>query len=180
MRNKNDVWITSLKGNRIHTLDPRSEDLDIEEIAVGLSRECRFSRMIKRGIWYSSAEHGWHVSYLCHKKYALAGLLHDSSDYVFGDLNAPTKHSKELKGFDRAEKRFQSCIFQKYCGFPDEPLNVKVADLALAMWEAEKLLAVPPEHLLSPKPLGIKLYCWNPKMAEKKFLERFRELTKPS
>lgn len=176
--NKNSVWITGYKGGRIYPFNPTLEMLDIEEIAVGLSRECRFARMIKKDLFYSVAEHCWHVSYLCNKKYALAGLVHDGSEYIFGDLSSPVKHCAYFRNFDKAEKNLQKLIFQKYCGYAEEPLNVKVADSALVMWEAEKLLSVPPEHLISDKKLGIKLPCWSPKIARRKFLERFAELTK--
>lgn len=90
----------TVSGRRIHLLDFKPTDLDIEDIAHHLSMTCRFGGAVER--WYSNAQHSLLVSDLCgflptavdvERLARLAGLLHDAPEAYIQDLARPTKNA---------------------------------------------------------------------------------------
>lgn len=64
-------WIQTFTGRRFWPLDPRPEDVCIEDIAHALSLKCRFGGHCTR--FYSVAEHSVHVSNYVPAEFALWG-----------------------------------------------------------------------------------------------------------
>lgn len=113
--------ITLLDGRVIDILDPKPEDIKIEDIANALSKLCRFNGIIKD--FYSVAQHccscvDMAVSEgVSDKKKLLALLLHDASEAYCGDVIRPLK---VLLGetYSIIEGRFEDVI--------EKALNVEI------------------------------------------------------
>jgi len=84
-------WMETWSGVRFYPLDPRPEEVNIEDIANALSKMCRFGGHSRQ--FYSVAEHSLWVSYRVPPWLALAGLLHDAHEAYVGDMIRPVKNS---------------------------------------------------------------------------------------
>lgn len=87
-------FITTYSGKHICPLNIQVQDIELEDIARGLSNTCRFGGQLRH--FYSVAQH----SVLCYElskklnnddSINLACLLHDSSESITGDQLAPIK-----------------------------------------------------------------------------------------
>lgn len=81
-------------GGVIDLLDPKPEQITLDDIANGLSRECRFAKQLVP--FYSVAQHSWNVSNWIGLnggtvEEQLAGLFHDASEAYIGDIPRPLK-----------------------------------------------------------------------------------------
>ncbi|MFL2799247.1 MAG: YfbR-like 5'-deoxynucleotidase [Paracoccaceae bacterium] len=92
------AWQRMLSGRRLDLLDPTPVDIEIEDIAHGLSFVARWNGQTKGNYAYSVAEHSLLVekifTYLYPKtsiQWKLAALLHDAPEYVIGDMISPVK-----------------------------------------------------------------------------------------
>ena len=90
---KNRVWQRMLSGRRLDLLDPSALDIEIEDIAHGLSFLTRWNGQTKGEYGYSVAEHSLLVEDIfsllypnIEPRWRLAALLHDAAEYVIGDL----------------------------------------------------------------------------------------------
>lgn len=95
---------TTASGYPFWVLDPRPEDIRIEDIAAHLSRICRFGGALKDDVpnipplrsmvfveTYSVAQHSVLVSRNVHQEFALEALLHDAAEAYVGDVIKPIK-----------------------------------------------------------------------------------------
>jgi uncharacterized protein len=83
---------TTASGFPFWVLDPRPEDIRIEDIAAQVSHVCRFGGAVKRGVeHYSVAQHSVLVSEHVAPEFALEALLHDAGEAYVGDIIKPTK-----------------------------------------------------------------------------------------
>ena len=165
--------IFTYSGNRFWPLDPRSEEILIDDIAQSLSLICRFNGHICD--FYSVAQHSVHVSYLCDKENALWGLLHDASEAYLADIPRPIKSL--LPGYKDREKQVMEGICNKF-GLPIvEPPDVKTADNVMLATEMRDLMPnmdeSPPD---CPEPEEWNIEPWHFDAAKKIFLQRFDEL----
>ncbi len=78
-------WIQVRSGRKFHPLDPRPEDVDINDIAHALSNLCRFTGHCTD--FYSVAQHSVIASQIVPPASALAALLHDASEAYMGDIS---------------------------------------------------------------------------------------------
>jgi hypothetical protein len=171
-------WIQTFSGRAVWPLDPRPEEIVIEDIAHALSMQCRFTGHVRR--FYSVAQHSVHVSSTCDPSDALAGLLHDASEAYLVDLARPIKRSAGLHGYRLAEQRLQRVIYQRF-GLPVvEPASVELADKIMLGIEARDLMGplLPGwEKWTDQLPADLRIdRCWTPDEAEELFLARFAEL----
>ena len=81
-------YCATFTGKMIVPDEPKPEDIDIIDIAVGLSQQCRYAGHV----WpfYSVAEHSILVAQLVgqqpdDKRYALRALMHDSPEFILND-----------------------------------------------------------------------------------------------
>ena len=92
------AWQRMLSGRRLDLLDPSPLNIEIEDIAHGLSRVARWNGQTF-GDWpFSVAQHSLLVEDLCGRlkpgisvSDRLVALLHDAPEYVVGDLISPFK-----------------------------------------------------------------------------------------
>lgn len=168
-------WIQMNSGIAFWPLDPRADEVRIEDIAHSLSLLCRFGGHCRR--FYSVAEHSVHVARQVSREAALWGLLHDASEAYVCDLPRPLK--RMLPGYSMIEKRVHLAIAEHFGLSPEIPAEVKTADEAMLLAEADQLMAVPPmpwEERGRRAP--VRLRCWSPERAQHEFVAAFELLTK--
>lgn len=88
---QDNSWIQTFSGRQFFPLEPRVEDVCIEDIAHGLSNLCRYAGHCE--CFYSVAQHCLLVSRVVPREHALRGLLHDASEAYLIDVPRPIKHS---------------------------------------------------------------------------------------
>lgn len=176
MKDAERAWIETSTGRKFHILTPTSDEVDIRDIAHGLSMLCRFTGHVRR--FYSVAEHSVHCSRLVKKETALQALLHDASEAYIADINRPMKHFTPIgESYMKIEKRIMDTVYAKF-GVPlDEPSEVKDADNGMLFAEKAQLMTAIPWESNGIVAADIQVRCWPPEVAEVEFLHRFYELT---
>jgi uncharacterized protein len=165
-------WITTYSGVSFHYLDPKPEEIFIEDIARALSMICRFNGHCKE--FYSVAEHCILVSELV-KNNPLAGLLHDAHEAYLGDMTRPVKN--ELPDYLKLVGNVQRAIENKFMvGFYNTD-EIKFADDTLLSTEKRDLLNAPVDAWAAlPEPLLTRIHPLSPGAAEVRFTRVFEEL----
>lgn len=143
MSRKGD-WIRTYKGVNFYPLDPRPEEILIEDIARSLSYSSRYNGHMN--IFYSVALHSLMVcKELQERGYSkdlqLIGLLHDASEAYICDIPRPLKPF--LTNYYEIEKNLQDMIYEKFLGrLPtEEELEIlKVIDDEALLYEAENYI----------------------------------------
>ena len=169
-------WISVFTGRQYYPIDPRAEEVDILDIAHSLSLLCRYNGHCDR--FYSVAEHCIHVSYAVPKEYALEGLLHDAAEAYTSDVPRPLKYCDDLTLFREVEDKNTKVIYEKFkLPYPESPI-VKEFDSRMLCNEGYALLSRTDWYkCLEPIP-DITINGWLPLEAERRYLERYTELTK--
>jgi 5'-deoxynucleotidase YfbR-like HD superfamily hydrolase len=137
-----------LSGRRLDLLDPSPLDVEIEDIAHGLSRVARWNGQTAGDWAISVAEHSLVVEDIFGRlgpataAERLAALLHDAPEYVIGDMISPFKAALGLD-YRAFEDRLAAAVHLRF-GLPaacPEPLKarIKKADRASAFFEATQL-----------------------------------------
>ena len=166
-------------GGYLDLLNPKPEQIHIEDIAHGLSHICRFNGQTK--IFYSVAQHCIMVSELVPQHLALEALLHDASEAYIGDVITPLKHL--LPDYLEIEENLERVIRQRFgISLAHNPIIKKFDKIAVV---SEKYALLDPHPLdevhwheySSIKPLFIKAYATSFGFIKSQFLARFRELT---
>ena len=148
------AWQRMLSGRRLDLLDPSPLDVEIEDIAHGLSFVARWNGQT-HGDWpYSVAEHSLLVDDLfaeLHPKttaqWRLAALLHDAPEYVIGDMISPGKAAVG-PGYRAMDVRLTAAIHLRFGLPPVLPMTVKQrikrADRISAWAEAVRIAGFTP------------------------------------
>ncbi|MGL3709475.1 HD family hydrolase [Leptospirillum ferriphilum] len=168
-------WILTHSGRHVELPDPDPEEIVIEDIARGLSRECRFSGQCQD--FYSVAQHSVLASRIVEKGYALEALLHDAAEAYLRDIPQPLK--RLMPEYSRIERKFDQVIRHRF-GLPDKmSAFVHQADRVLLATEKRDLMAHDPwpwPILDGIEPLPDRIVPWSGEIAMKLFLYRFEEL----
>lgn len=172
-RNQNN-WIQTYTGEKFYPTDPDSEEVCIYDIAHALANTCRFNGHSE--IFYSVAHHCVLGSYHCDDP--LGFLLHDAAEAYLVDLPRPIKSCFPM--FAKLENRLLEAIAEKFnLEFPFSD-SVHVTDNRMLQTERKFLLGPAPAmwKLSDDFPAyDIEIGRWTPAFAERRFLERFEELT---
>ncbi len=100
-------------GRRIDPLNPRVEDIHLDDIAHALARTCRYNGHVAHHL--SVARHSiWVSEALEQTPFALWGLLHDATEAYLGDMVKPVKHDPTMTAFVAAEIALESCIASRF------------------------------------------------------------------
>lgn len=135
IRTERNDWSVTVGGRRMFILDPNPSDIDIEDIATGLSNICRFGGQVKS--FYSVAQHSLMVSRLVPSELALVGLLHDATEAYLGDIISPLK--RQLPEYESIEFHWWAAVCTRF-GLPlTMPPDVKKADIRALLTEREHL-----------------------------------------
>lgn len=190
-------WIQTYSGHRVWPLNARHPEnvFCIDDIAHALANTCRFGGHVKS--FYSVAEHCYLGSKVIDQQYALAFLMHDAAEAYLHDISRPIKSSLAVMDDDA-----ECCLsFKRYEGLLDEVIfeqldlvapnvhvhqAVKAVDDAMLVREASELFPTgqrPEWEMHTARgwaSADVVPLCWDPPIAERKFLERFMELTRKS
>lgn len=173
---RNGDWIQTYTGRQFWPIDPRVEDVTIEDIAHALSHQCRYSGHTEK--FYSVAEHCVRVSICVPVEFALWGLLHDATEAYLIDLPRPLKRYEPIgEPYRDAEARLQKVICAAFGLTYPEPREVAIADNILLFTEKRDLMKPEPSAWAEyAKPLDEIITPWTSSKAREKFLSRFDEL----
>lgn len=160
-------------------LDPRPDEILIEDISHGLAKECRYGGHTLRH--YSVAEHAVIVSMLVEPEFARQALLHDCSEAYTRDMIRPIKHLPELAAFRAVENALEVAIFARF--------GVDVtAESSAAVKEVDDRILVDEVHAFMRRPemyakrlehtegYGIKITGLEYEDARELFVSRFADL----
>jgi uncharacterized protein len=172
-------WIQTYTGKKFWPLEPRVEEVDIEDIAHALSNLCRFAGHVTQ--FYSVAQHSVIVSEQCPFGAKLWGLLHDAPEAYMVDLPQPIKHDPTMRGYRVAEEHLMRCIGQRFALTRWTPEAVSRCDrLALCAERRDLLRPLADEDWLASvgggyvDPISIPtIRPWSPAEAEERFLDAF-------
>lgn len=156
----------STTGVLIDPVNPNPDHIRIEDIAHAMSLVCRYGGHISTH--YSVAQHSVIVSsYFNEPSLALAGLLHDAEEYIFGDMVSPLK--KRYPDYCRDADNLRNVIYTKF-GVPlDLYKEIKPIDNIVYHRERASLFCGKIDISQRIRPLA-------PRDAEITFLNRFRQL----
>lgn len=173
MNTRNGDWMQTYTGKQFWPIDPRSEDVCIEDIAHALSMMCRYNGHCQ---WfYSVAEHSVYVSKHVPKEFALWGLLHDAAEAYVADIVKPAK--RFISGYADVERRIMIAICEKFGLDTSEPASVKLIDTSILGDEMAQVMGTPPSEWNLPyKPLGQIILGLDPAKARRLFLDRYKEI----
>jgi len=174
-------WIQVYSGGRFWPLDPRPEEIHIEDIAHALSMQCRFGGHCEE--FYSVAQHCVEVSFRVPLEDAAWGLLHDAAEAYLVDLPRPVKYWSIIgRAYREAERRLMTAICERF-GLPSrEPDSVRMADEIMLMTEKRDLMKQGPswDHLaVGVEPAASIIIGDPPAKAEEEFLRRAKVLGIP-
>lgn len=178
MAERSGDWMQTFTGRQFWPIDPRVEEICIEDIAHALSNQCRYAGHCKD--FYSVAQHSVIVSQICDPGDALWGLLHDAAEAYLVDLPRPIKRFSDLGTCYRVvEEALMDVICARF-GLPlAEPVSVKKADNVVFVTEMRDLMAHPPvrwKESWDNKPLSTTIHAWAPEKAKQEFLRMFEYL----
>lgn len=164
-------------GRQFFPLDPRPEDVCIEDIAHALSNLCRFGGHCR--LFYSVAEHSVHVARsFSDRRLALGALLHDAAEAYLVDVPRPVK--KVLAKYGEIELNVEVAIAEKFdLLWPIKQPAIAEADDRILIDERDQVMPPCPYNGGWPDvtPLGATLECWSPAMARAVFMSAYKGLT---
>ena len=186
------AWQRMLSGRRLNLLEPSPLDIEIEDIAHGLSRVARWNGQTSGDWAFSVAQHSVLVADILVRfrqdapvAWQLAALVHDAAEYVIGDLISPFKSAVGLD-YKAFECNLQTAIHIRF-GLPaalpkTAQTLIKRADRASAYLEATQLAGFDPPEARNffgdPRGLeDVALTPHSPDTAKSAFLARFETLS---
>ena len=189
----NRAWQRMLSGRRLEILDPSPLDIEIEDIAHGLSFLARWNGQTVGDYPFSVAQHSLLVENIFSMQFPdmdnrskLFALLHDSAEYVIGDMISPLK-SHLGANYEELDDNLTKAICMRF-NIPTKKIEaikkrIKLADKKAAWLEAIHLAGFSQQEADSVfgKQKGIKgfersLLPEAPFFVRKKFVNRFNEL----
>ena len=190
---ENRAWQKMLSGRRLDLINPSPFDIEIEDIAHGLAFQARWNGQTLGNHTFSVANHSILVEKMFSdenptlgKKWRLVALLHDSPEYVIGDMISPVK-AFIGDGYTKLEKSLLEVIHIRF-GLPAKPPEdiknkIKKADKKAA-WveatqiagftesEANKIFLKPSASLIDTT----KIKLTDPLKSKEKFLNVYTQL----
>lgn len=183
-------WMATSVGGMWSILDPHPADVNVIDIASGLSRVCRYGGQIRHDFeLYSVSEHSvlmleWMEGQgqIESVEDGLRVLLHDGSEAFLGDMTSPLKAL--MPEFREVEDRCQNVIDQAF-GIYNAVLthkDIKKVDVRIRMDERETLINEPAltsqkratwEHTPDMEGLDVNIRGLLPSAARDEFLTAF-------
>ena len=176
------MWIQTFTGKKLYPLDPDPLDICIEDIAHSLSYLCRYNGHGK--FFYSVSEHSVIIAQLL-ERYGnlprcapLIGLLHDAPEGL-GLCDIPSPIKPYLENYEDIENTMMYAVLDSFRISEDDYILckgvVKGLDTRILMDERAELFDKVIPWITDCEPLGVAIECWNPEVAEKKFLEAYEK-----
>lgn len=178
---RGDGWFVVRSGLKFFPLNPREEDILIQDIAFALSNICRFGGHVQ---FTSVAEHCCRVSDHLPANLKLLGLLHDAEEAYIGDCVRPLKY--QMPNYIEAGNNLWKVIASRFNLPQKNPRDIpeiKEAD-DMAMLAERNHLMPPGQNTrnwywdsIGMEPLNCRIRCWSPEVARREFMNRFTALT---
>lgn len=168
-------WILTHTGKHLDLLDPQPDQIDLADIAHGLSHECRFSGQCRT--FYSVAQHSVLVSRIVHADIAFEALLHDATEAYLKDVPSPLKAM--LQNYINLEARLNHVIRRRFELPAHIHPDIQKADVVALITEARDLM---PEEanawasVYGVVPIAERILPLNPADAKALFNERALQL----
>ena len=187
------AWQRMLSGRRLEILNPSPLDIEIEDIAHGLSFLARWNGQTIGDYPFSVAQHSLLVENIFSRQFPkmdnqskLFALLHDSAEYVISDMISPLK-AHLGKAYEAFDEKLTMALCIRF-NIPTTKIKiikrqVKIADKIAAWLEAIQLAGFSKQEAdsLFGKQVGVEsfeeyLSPDTPFFVRKKFVNRFNEL----
>lgn len=186
------AWQRMLSGRRLDLINPSAMDIEIEDIAHGLSRVARWNGQTTGDNAFSVAQHSVLVEKIARaiepgadNTWFLAALLHDASEYVVGDMISPFKNALGVD-YRSFEDKLMQAVHIRF-GLPaviSPQLKkfIKRADKISAYLEATQIAGfsdIESRKFFGPPPVTItnwKIEPLSPNGAKQLYIERFNEI----
>ena len=187
------AWQRMLSGRRLQILDPSPLDIEIEDIAHGLSFLARWNGQTSGEYPFSVAQHSLLVEDIFSKQFPkmdnhskLFALLHDAAEYVIGDMISPLKSHVGIN-YEELDGRLTMAICIRF-NVPTKKIKIikrciKIADKGAAWLEAVKLAGFSKQEADGifgkqefTEGFETSLLPETPFLVRKKFVNRFNEL----
>lgn len=163
--------------------EKKVDNVTIEDIAYSLSFCCRFVghcrlKVSSRPIFYSVAEHCVRMSYIVESDLALAALMHEAAEALFGDI--PSALKRQFPELRKMEKEVESLLLEKFNVPPFDHAEIKRYDNIMLATERRDLMNWDGSDwpsLEGTTPHGEVIEPWSSAEAAAKFLMRYDELS---
>ena len=174
-------WCQTFSGVQFWPLNPKVEDIRLEDIAHALSNICRFNGHCRH--FYSVAQHSVLMAREAAKNLESVSLekailLHDSAEAYLSDIPRPIK-----RALGNVVVIEEILLFQIFIAFDVEwPSEcnwkaIKEYDNMFLATEARDLLGPPPaEWEKLPQPLNANIEPWGPGYSKEAFLVAVQQL----
>jgi hypothetical protein len=168
-------FMQTFLGRKFWPMDPRADEVFIEDIAHSLSLQCRYAGHCHR--FYSVAEHS--VLMARHLRWegvdvALWALLHDASEAYLVDIPRPVK--PYLGGYKEAEAKVMAVVAERFDLAPEMPAVVHDADNRIIADELANMTPMDWHARYAGQELGVQLRYWSPARASEEFMATFTAL----
>jgi len=151
MTEREHPYFITHSGQRIDLTDLREGRINLDDVAHGLSKICRYGSSLPLNIHYSVAQHSMHLAKAAKDlgwgvETQRACLAHDFSEYLLGDVVNGLKQL--LPDYKKLEAEVTSLINKKY----DIKINgeiewvVKCLDTRILLNESEALMPAYYDH----------------------------------
>jgi 5'-deoxynucleotidase YfbR-like HD superfamily hydrolase len=185
------TWQKMLSGRKLDLLNPSAMDIEIEDIAHGLSRVAKWGGQTAGDHAFSVAQHSLLVEQIARTlqpssdaSWFLAALLFNAADYAVGDMVTPLKEA--LGEYSTFESKLMQAIHVRF-GLPAvvSPLLKKFitrSDRAATYLEATQIAGfseAESRKIFGPPPVTLRDWKVEPVSApeaKKQFLARFYAL----
>lgn len=170
-------WMQTFGGRRFYPLDPKEDELYIEDIAHALSLQNRYGG---HSLFpYSVAQHSVYLSHVIEPEFAYEALMHDASEAYLCDIPRPIK--PDLHNYYQLEGKLMEIISKKFGFKYPMSAQVKFGDNRMLTTEKRDVMrsGLEWENYTDDKypPYENKIVRITPEEAESLFLQRFKELT---
>lgn len=166
-------WMQTYTGVQFWPMDPRPEEIRIEDIAHALSNCCRYAGHCTN--FYSVAEHSLYVSRVVAPEHALQALLHDATEAYLVDVPRPLK--RYLTNYHEIEDTLWKAVAERFSVQVELHPSIKEADNAVLLAEAAQIMGPKPAPWnIEGEPADIQVTCMAPTVARAYFLARFYHL----
>lgn len=168
-------FMQTATGRKFWPMDPRADEVFIEDIAHSLAMQTRYAGHCLR--FYSVAEHSVLMARYLRQQgadVALFALLHDASEAYLVDVPRPVK--PYLTGYKAAEAKVMAAVCERFSLAKEMPAAVRDADDRIIADELANLVPMDWHARYAGKELGVRLRYWSPDQAREEFLATFDAL----
>lgn len=132
-------WIQLASGDKFYPLD-NFGPLIPTDIANSLAKICRYGGQCSE--FYSVARHSINVAKQLPPHLRLWGILHDTSEFVMGDVVRPVKYRWWMWPYRRAERKLSKRVAEQFGLEWPMPEAVHIADNRMLATEVRQLFPV--------------------------------------